>query len=267
MRNSNITLRAIGNTVLLAVLLSVPSLQAAVGGRDKIGLVLAGGCARGIAHVGVIRALEEMQIPVDMIAGTSMGALVGGLYATGMDAGDLRRVVAEMDWQLAFTDGISRDEQPIRRKADDYDYPIKISLAFKDGELSFPLGLIQGQQVRMIIKDLMVEADHIDDFDKLPIPYRAVATDIESGEAYVFDGGTMVTAMRASMSIPGLLAPVEYDGRLLVDGGVANNVPVDVARDMGADRVITIDIGTPLKDRDEINSLVSVADQSWVFDT
>ena len=257
-------IRMLGTALLLA-LSGVAGLQAGELARDRVGLVLAGGGARGIAHVGVIRALEEMQIPVDAIAGTSMGALVGGLYATGMNADELQRVVAEMDWESAFTDTIPRGGQPIRRKADDYDYPIKIKLAFKDGRVSFPLGLIQGQQVRMIIKELMVDAAHIHDFDQLPIPYRAVATDIETGEAYVFDSGDMVTAMRASMSIPGLLAPVEHDGRLLVDGGVANNVPVDVARQMGADRLITIDIGTPLKTREEIRSVVSLADQMLGF--
>lgn len=250
----------------LAILLITTNAATGAGlGRDKVGLVLAGGGARGIAHVGVIRALEELQIPVDAIAGTSMGALVGGLYATGMSAEDLQNVVAEMDWELAFTDTIERRDQPMHRKADDYDYPIKINLAVKDGDLSFPLGLIQGQQVRMIIKDLMVGVDHLENFDQLPIPYRAVATDIETGEAYIFSHGDIVTAMRASMSIPGLLAPVEHDGRLLVDGGMANNVPVDVARQMGMKRLITIDIGTPLKDRDDIRSLVSVADQMLGF--
>ncbi|MEH6582390.1 MAG: patatin-like phospholipase family protein [Halioglobus sp.] len=252
-------------TPLLACLLCVPGLQAVEMDREKVGLVLAGGGARGIAHVGVIQALEEMRIPVDAIAGTSMGALVGGLYATGMSGQELQSVVAEMDWELAFSDTLERGDQPIRRKADDYDYPIKLKLAFKDGGLSFPLGLIQGQQVRMIIKELMVDADHVNDFDRLPIPYRAVATDIETGEAYVFQRGDMVTAMRASMSIPGLMVPVRHDGRLLVDGGVANNVPVDVARAMGADRLIAIDIGTPLKSRDEITSVVAVADQMLGF--
>ena len=251
--------------LLLSILFIALEIQAQDLGREKIGLVLAGGGARGIAHVGVIRALEEMQIPVDAIAGTSMGALVGGLYSTGMNPGDLQTVVSEMDWESAFTDTIERGDQPIRRKADDYDYPIKVKLAIKDGELSFPLGLIQGQQVRQIIKDLMVNADHVENFDNLPIPYRAVATDLETGSAYIFSEGDIVTAMRASMSIPGLMAPVEHDGRLLVDGGVANNVPVDVARQMGADRLITIDIGTPLKSREEITSVVSVGDQMLGF--
>ncbi|MEH6588877.1 MAG: patatin-like phospholipase family protein [Halioglobus sp.] len=244
---------------------SIPSVQGAERERESIAVVLAGGGARGIAHVGVLQALEELQVPIDAIAGTSMGALVGGLYATGMDAAELETVVSDMDWESAFNDSIPRSEQPIRRKADDYDYPIKVNMAIKEGDLSFPLGLIQGQQVRMIIKDLMVDADHIRDFDELPIPYRAVATDLETGDAYIFESGEMVTAMRASMSMPGLLTPVEHDGLLLVDGGVANNVPVNVAREMGAERLIVIDVGTPLKSREEIQSVVGVADQMLGF--
>jgi NTE family protein len=244
---------------------SIQLVQGAELERERIGVVLAGGGARGIAHVGVLRALEELQVPVDAIAGTSMGGLVGGLYASGMSAEELESVVLDMDWESAFADKIPRGGQPVRRKADDYDYPTKINMALKEGNLSFPLGLIQGQQVRMIIKELMVDVDHIHDFDQLPIPFRAVATDIETGEAYIFDRGEIVTAMRATMSIPGLLAPVEHDGLLLVDGGVANNVPVNIAREMGAERLIVVDIGTPLKSREEIKSVVGVADQMLGF--
>ena len=231
----------------------------------RVGLVLAGGGARGIAHAGVIRALEEMQVPVHAVAGTSMGALVGGLYASGMDADDLSTVVENMDWERAFQDGVERSEQPQRRKADDYDYPTQIRFSLKDGSVSMPLGFIQGQQVQQIIKELMRDVAEVRNFDELPIPYRAVATDIETGQAYVFDRGNVVTAMRASMSLPGLLAPVEHNGLLLIDGGIANNVPVNVARDMGVDVVIVVDIGTPLRDRGEINSVVAVADQMVGF--
>lgn len=229
--------------------------------RETIGLVLAGGGARGIAHAGVIRALEEMQVPIDAIAGTSMGALVGGLYASGKDADELQEVIFNMDWTEAFEDRKDRGGLPPRRKSDDYDYPSSISFSFKDGDLALPMGLIQGQQVRLIIKELMTDVSHIKNFDQFPIPFRAVATDVETGDAYIFSEGDIVTAMRSSMSIPGLLAPVEYDGKLLMDGGMANNIPVDIARDMGVDRLIVIDIGTPLKGRDEITSVISLADQ------
>ena len=249
---------------LFAVLLG-PTLQAGEDKPDSIGLVLAGGGARGIAHAGVITALEEMQIPVHAIAGTSMGALVGGLYASGMTAEELKEVIFTMDWETAFEDSVDRGELPMRRKNEDYDYPSQIQLSFKDGGVALPLGIVEGQQVRLIIKELMQDTAHISDFDDLPTPFRAVATDIETGDAYIFRDGDIVTAMRASMSLPGLLAPVEHEGLLLLDGGLANNIPVDVAREMNADRLIVIDIGTPLMKRDEITSLLSVADQVLGF--
>ena len=233
--------------------------------RETVGLVLAGGGARGIAHAGAIKALEEMQIPIDAVAGTSMGALVGGLYAAGQDSDALYRTVQSIDWEAAFKDTVDRNDQPQRRKADDYDYATDFSLSFRDGELTVPLGLIQGQQVRQMIKELMDNVSHIRDFDELPTPYRAVATDIETGTAYVFDGGNIVTAMRASMSLPGLLAPVEHEDHLLVDGGLAMNIPVEVAQDMGVDRLIVIDIGTPLKKREDITSVLGVTDQMVGF--
>ncbi|RLQ21639.1 hypothetical protein DWB85_11535 [Seongchinamella sediminis] len=244
----------------IALLSSMP-----VRADEEVVLVLAGGGARGIAHVGAIAALEELQVPVKAIAGTSMGALVGGLYAQGMDARQLREVVETMAWDEAFEDSVDRDSLPQRRKEDDYDYPASLSLALNEGGLSIPLGIVQGQQVRQMIKDLSLNSDHIDDFDRLPTPYRAVATDIETGDAYVFSGGDIVTAMRASMSLPGLLAPVEHDGRLLVDGGLAMNIPVKVGRDLGGERLVVIDIGTPLRDRSEINNLLDVGDQMINF--
>ena len=259
-QNSRIT-----QILSLLLLFSCGFLQAQENTRPSVGLVLAGGGARGIAHAGVITALEEMHIPVDAIAGTSMGALVGGLYATGMTGDELKEIIFTMDWEKAFEDSVDRGELPMRRKNDDYDYPSQVQLSFKDGGVALPLGIVEGQQVRLMIKELMKDAADVRDFDELPIPFRAVATDIETGDAYVFRDGDIVTAMRASMSLPGLLAPVEHDGRLLIDGGLANNIPVDVARTMNVDRLIVIDIGTPLMDRDEITSLLSVADQVLGF--
>lgn len=248
--------------LVLALALASPP---AFASGDRINLVLAGGGARGIAHVGAITALEEMQVPIHAVAGTSMGALVGGLYAIGMDSAQLKEVVDNMAWEDAFADSLDRSELPQRRKSDDYDYPTSVSLSFQGGQISIPLGLVQGQQVRQIIKRLTLEAEHVRNFDELPTPYRAVATDIETGDAYVFSEGNIVTAMRASMSLPALLAPVEHDGRLLVDGGLAMNIPVQVGRDMGADRLLVVDIGTPLRGRDEINSVLGVTDQMLGF--
>ena len=248
-------------TSLLLLTLAMPSARA----EEDVVLVLAGGGARGIAHVGAIAALEELQVPVAAIAGTSMGALVGGLYAVGLDSAQLLEVVETMAWDEAFEDSLERNDLPQRRKSDDYDYPASVSLALNEGRLSIPLGFVQGQQVRQMIKDLTINADHIDDFDKLPTPYRAVATDIETGEAFVFSQGDIVTAMRASMSLPGLLAPVEHEGRLLVDGGLAMNIPVSVGRKLGGERLVVVDIGTPLRDRSEINNLLDVGDQMLNF--
>ncbi|MBT3410458.1 MAG: BamA/TamA family outer membrane protein [Halieaceae bacterium] len=245
--------------------LSLISPSPALTQEEGVGLVLAGGGARGIAHVGAITALEEMQVPVSAIAGTSMGALVGGLYAIGLNSEELREVVENMAWDEAFEDSLERDSLPQRRKSDDYDYPSSVSLAVNNGTLSIPLGFVQGQQVRQIIKQLTIDADHINDFSALPTPFRAVATDIETGNAYIFSEGDIVTAMRASMSLPGLLAPVEHDGRLLVDGGLAMNIPVSVGRSMGTERLIVIDIGTPLRERENINNLLDVADQMLNF--
>jgi NTE family protein len=253
--------------LLAAVVLSTytGAVSAAGADRPRVGLVLAGGGARGIAHVGVIRALEELQVPVDAIAGTSMGALVGGLYASGMTAAELSEVVATMDWGEAFEDRLHREQLPPRRKSDDFDYASDIRVTVQDGAVKLPLGVVQGQQVRQLIKELMLPVASVRDFDDLPIPFRAVATDIETGKAYVFAQGDVVTAMRASMSLPAILAPVEWDGRLLVDGGLANNIPVDVARSMGVDRLVVVDIGTPMRSREEIDSILSVADQMINF--
>lgn len=250
---------------LLPAMVAVATPSPAAPGRESVALVLAGGGARGLAHAGVIRALEELRIPVDSIAGTSMGALVGGLYATGMDADKLRGVIDAMDWQLAFKDSIERKAQPPRRKSDDYDYATPSTLSLKNGRVNVPLGIVQGQQVRQIIKALVYNASHVTDFDLLPIPFRAVATDIETGDAYIFGRGDLVTALRASMSLPGILAPVEYDGKLLVDGGMAMNIPVEVGRQMGGQQLIVVDIGTPLKSREEITSVLGVTDQVLGF--
>jgi NTE family protein len=246
-------------TLCLLALLS--TVQTAGAEQQRIGLVLSGGGARGVAHVGVIQALEEMRVPVHAIAGTSMGALVGGLYATGMSSDDLQEITRNMRWEDAFKDKPDRKDRPMRRKQDDYDYPIETRLAIRDGKLSFPLGLVQGQRASMLIKDLMVQAETIKDFDQLFIPYRAVAANVETGKSYVFSRGDIVLAMRTSMSMPGIFAPTEHEGLLLVDGGIADNLPVGVARSMGVDKLIVVNIGTELATREEMTSLLSVTGQ------
>ena len=231
-------------------------------GRPKICLVLSGGGARGAAHIGVIELLEEMHVPIDCITGTSMGSIVGGLYASGMSTAEIKEALATIDWEDAFTDNIPREDRSFRRKRDDDLYLIKHKPGIgDDGKIKLPTGFLQGQKIDLIFKELALPVSDIRDFDELSIPFRAVATDIATGEAVVLSSGDLAKSMRASMSVPSIFAPVEMGGRLLVDGGVSNNLPVDVARDMGADIVIAVDISTPLKKREELTSAVSITAQ------
>lgn len=248
-------------TVLIALSLTVTALVAPA--QERIGLVLSGGAARGLAHIGVIKALEERGVRVDAIAGTSMGAIVGGLYAAGYSVAELERLAVDIDWHQALSDDPPREAIPYRRKQDDRDFLIKRKLSFRDdGSLGLPLGMLQGQNLTLLLEALLVHRSATRDFDQLPIPFRAVATDVASGEEVVLRTGHLPQALRASMSIPAVFAPVEVDGRLLVDGGMVNNVPIDVARQMGVDRVIVVDLGMPLKPADGLLTMFDVMNQS-----
>ena len=236
-------------------------INASASERPRTGLVLGGGGARGAAHIGVIRRLEELNIPVDFVAGTSMGSLVGALYATGMNADELEQTVTTLDWDELFNDNTRREDIPWRRKRDD-DLSLfgpKVGVG-KDSSL-LPRGAISGQQISFLFESLVSGRVQTSDFDDLPVPYRAIAADIATGETVVLDGGNLALAMRSSMSVPGVFDPVEHDGHLLVDGGIANNLPVDVVRAMGADRLIVINVGSPLTPRNKLNNLVSVFGQ------
>lgn len=230
--------------------------------RPRIGLVLSGGGARGAAHVGVLKVLDEMRIPVDAIAATSMGALVGGLYASGMSATEIETLVTSLDWQDAFRDRPPRTALGFRRKQDDRNFLVRYSLGVSRDGFKLPMGLVQGQKQTQILRGATLRVADIDDFDRLPIPFRTIATDLESGEPVVMKSGDFVTAMRASMSAPGVFTPVERDGRLLVDGGLSDNLPVDIARAMNVEVLIVVDVSFPLYKRDELDSPISVTNQS-----
>ena len=231
--------------------------------KPRIGLVLSGGAARGLAHIGVLKALEEQGIKIDAIAGTSMGAVIGGLYASGYKIDELEKLALGINWQQALSDAPPRKDVPFRRKQDDRDFLVKQKLSFRDdGSLGLPLGVIQGQNLALLLESLLAHASDIRDFDKLPIPFRAVATDIVSGEKRVFRKGHLPQVIRASMSIPAVFAPVEVNGRLLVDGGMVDNIPLDVAREMGVDIAIVVDIGTPLRNRKQLATVIDVLNQS-----
>jgi len=232
-----------------------------VSDRPKIGLVLGGGGARGYAHVGVLKKLEEMRIPYDYIAGTSMGSIVGGFLATGMESEELAQVVRDADWDDLFKDKTARQDLPFRRKADDDLglYGPKLGIG-KDSSL-LPKGMVSGQKIVFMFESVASQRVNTTDFDQLPVPYRAIATDIVTGEMVVIGDGEVSMAMRASMAVPGVFHPVRREDALLVDGGLVRNLPVDVARDMGADVVIAVDVGTKLAGRDEINSALSIVYQ------
>ena len=253
--------------VLLAILPSATAISAdaTTRNRPRIGLVLGGGGARGIAHVGVLKTLEEMRIPVDCIAGTSMGSIIGGLYASGMSPEQMSETVQRIDWPAAFTDGPPRPDLPFRTK-EEQRILLNAEIGLKQGKVQLPKGLLEGQNLLLLLEQLSLPAASVHDFDKLRIPYRAVATDLATGEPVILGSGELAKAMRASMSIPSALVPVELNGKILVDGGVADNVPVDVARELcHPDVIIAVNVGAPLAPADQLNSVLSVTEQLTNF--
>ncbi len=229
--------------------------------RPKIGLVLSGGGARGLAHVGVLKELEAARIPIDFVAGTSMGSIIGGLYAAGMTPAELEKRILAMNWDLMFADRPPREELSLRRKADDLRLSVPIEFGMRDGELRGPRAAVGSTGLENMLKGLTDGLPNSVAFDQLPIPFRAVATDLVTGEAVVFDGGELASVMRASMSVPAAFAPVEIGGRMLVDGGLVDNLPIDVVRKMGADIVIAVNIGSPLLAREDLGSIFGIGVQ------
>jgi len=229
--------------------------------RPRIGLVLGGGGARGAAHIGVLQELERQRIPIDAIAGTSMGAIVGGLYASGKTPAELEELVNSIDWADAFVDTPKREHLSFRRKQDDVAFPVNLELGVNSEGLQIPKGLIQGQKLQLILREQLLHVTDIEDFDDLPTPFRAAASDIESGELHVMSDGDLALAVRASMSAPGIFAPVMVDGRMLVDGGLVGNVPVDVIRDMDVDIVIAVDVEFPLYPPEQLQSALAITEQ------
>jgi len=247
--------------VVAVALAAWPTLSSAQETRPKVGLVLSGGGAKGMAHVGVLRVLEEMKVPVDMVVGTSAGSAVAALYASGMSVEEIEQRFIDLDWLSSFRDDPGRAYKPVRRKQSDWRLPITPGIGVDADGIQVGGGLVTGQNLGLILNELTRNAALVDDFDQLPIPFRAIATDLETGVEVIIKSGNLAEAIRASMSIPGVYAPVERSGRLLVDGGIANNLPVSVARDMGADIIIAVDITDPLLKTDEIKEAFSVVGQ------
>ena len=229
--------------------------------RPKVCLVLGGGGARGAAHVGVLRVLQQLHVPIDCIVGTSMGAIVGGLYASGMPVSQLEADLKNPLIQAAMADKVQRQNVEYRQKQEDSRYSFTTEFGIRDGKLVVPQGFVTSHNARRILSALTLRTQPATDFDKLPIPFRAVATDIGTGQPVVLDHGDLAEAIRASMSVPGLYSPVHYQGHYLVDGGLTDNMPIDVARQMGADVVIAVNVATPLVKREQLRSVVDISVQ------
>ncbi|HEX5092886.1 MAG TPA: patatin-like phospholipase family protein, partial [Burkholderiales bacterium] len=245
--------------LMLAVLALAPGVAGAE--RPRIGLVLGGGGARGVAHIGVLKELERLRVPVDCISGTSMGALVGGVYASGVATDAMIDRLSRVDWNALFVDDPPRVQKPYRAKRDDSRNLFHFELGLRGGQLQLPPGGTAGYKFEFLLRELVAGAGNFadQDFDRLPIPYRALATDIEDGTSKVFRRGDLAKVMRASMSVPGAIAPVEIGGSLYVDGGLLQNLPVAAARDTCADVVIAVNVGSGLLGRKELASALNIS--------
>ena len=229
--------------------------------RPKVGLVLSGGAAKGIAHIGVLKVLEEINMPIDYIGGTSMGSIVGGLYAAGYSADSLTTIIQSLDWNYVLSDQIPRRQMTMHDKVDEDRFLISFPIKRKNG-LSLPEGLIRGQHVESTFSELCIPVSHITDFNELPIPFLCVAVDTDSGEEKVFQSGVLAQAMRASMSIPSAFEPMLVDGKRYLDGGLINNFPVLHVKEMGADIIIGVDVGHKSQPGQKTSNLLSVMEEA-----
>jgi NTE family protein len=237
-----------------------PPPTAAPAARPRVGVAFGGGSARGLAHVGVVRWFEEHRIPIDVAAGTSMGGLIGGAYASGMSADELATLLKDTDWDEMFGASSFRYKN-IRRKEDARAYPSRIELGLKR-KISGPVALNNGQQVEFMLAKIAGPYGSLDSFDALPTPFRCVAVDLVKAEPVVLDRGSLATAMRATMSLPGVFPPVPWDDKVLVDGGAMNNVPADIVRKMGADVVVAVNVGSMAEKRTVDYSLLGLMGQT-----
>lgn len=251
--NHGIPMSHIASTIrhlLVLILVALVASPAAAQDRPKVGVAFGGGSARGIAHVGVIRWFEEHHIPIDLAAGTSMGGLIGGSFATGMDAAEIQSMLRAIDWDDMF--GFSSFAyKNIRRKTDARAYPSHLEFGLKKG-IALPTALNDGEQVDLLITRITAPYHLAPNFDALPTPFRVVAVDLKTATPVVLDRGSLSSAMRATMSLPGIFPPIEMDGKVLVDGGAMDNVPADVVRGMGANIVVAVNVGD-LSDQEQIN--------------
>src|SRR5262252_7345878 len=229
--------------------------------RPKIGVALEGGGAMGLAHIGVLKWFEEHHIPVDYVAGTSMGGLVGGLYASGMTPEEMQKLIEGLDWRKILADRTPYEDLSYRRKEDQRAYPNSLIFGLKHG-LSAPAGLIAGHQIGLLIDRVTLPYYGISSFDDMPVPFRCVATDLVSGQSHVFQDGPLAIALRSTMSIPGVFSPVRAGKAIYVDGGLLDNLPTEVVRKMGAEIVIAVHLEPAPVEANAIRSVFSVLNHS-----
>ncbi|WP_455221173.1 patatin-like phospholipase family protein, partial [Kaarinaea lacus] len=235
--------------------------------RPKVALVLSGGGALGFAHIGVLKVLEELHVPVDCVVGTSMGALVGGTYAAGVRPHDMEKIVTESDIGSLFDDRPPRAEIPQQIKQNDYQPLFDFTLGYNKGEIELPTGASAGYKFELFLNEMIGTGASIgnQNFNELPLPYRAIATDLETGEMKVFESGELAKVMRASMSLPAIVNPTKIGNHIYVDGGLVNNLPVDIGRELCGEVIIAVNLGTKPKTKDQIRNSIDVALQSIVL--
>ena len=250
-------------TTMAVCLLFIPALlkaQPRPAHRKKVGVVLSGGGAKGMAHIGVLKVIEKAGIPIDYVVGTSMGSIIGGLYSIGYSPEQLDSMVRRQDWTFLLSDKIPRSEQNLSERDASQKYVFSIPFG-KGVKAEVFGGLIRGQNLANLFSELTIGYHDSINFNKLPIPFACVSENIVNGNEVNFHEGVLATAMRASMAIPGVFTPVRLDSMVLVDGGVVNNYPVNVARAMGADLIIGVDVQSELKPAGELNSAGAILGQ------
>jgi len=231
------------------------------GERPTVAVVLGGGGAHAIAHLGALEELERQQVPIDLIVGSGMGGLIGGLYASGMTTAEIREFFLSTDWADIFDPNTAREDLSYRRKRDDDNFLIKYRVGIKDGQTQLPAALIPNKKISQLFQSVVAHTKGIQNFNNLPVAYRTVAMDLLTGEEVILESGSLDRAMLATLTAPGTLPPVQIDGMHLVSGSLLNNLPVDVARDLGADVIIVADVGPYLRTAGELNSIFGIADQ------
>ena len=250
------------NTIFVVKAISTETNLEKPKNRPTVALVLSGGIVRGLAHIGVLKYFEDKKIPIDYVAGTSMGSLIGGMYSLGYSADEIECIVDSVDMLNVLSIEHTYEDMHLRRKQDLRHYGLKTMLGFKGG-LSYSTGLLQPHRVGLLIDRITFPYTNLSNFDQLPVPFRSVAVDMEKGTEVILKDGSLASALRSSMALPALFSLEEHKGKTLGDGGLLNNLPTDIAKkEFNPDIIIAVDVTPPLLPRNELKSPISVANQS-----